>query len=407
MPTECPTPKTSQNKRSRELIGLRVGAIQARFADPKCQARALFVRKSMPPVHPNDNTPRMSFSLVTGATGFLGSHLVRTLLARGESVKALVRAGSNLDALRGLPEDRFKIAVGDIRIEQSVFAALSGCSRLYHVAANFRMWAPEREQVIAPTVLGMRATLSAARQRKLDKVVVTSSAGVLGTTTDQSVMDESHAFNLRDPEAYIAAKVAADEVVREFLELGLPVVSVLPATSAGPGDWKPTPNGRLLLDYLNTPATSHFPVSGGGINVVDVADVAQGHVLAMERGLVGSRYILGGENLTFSQVFETLCDLTGLSEPTSPKSKGLMRLAGTLYELNARLRGVEPRITSRMARDYVDTYSWLTSKKAETELGYTHRPAREALARSVRWFLANGYVPAQAARRVRLELRPV
>ncbi|MEO7038345.1 MAG: NAD-dependent epimerase/dehydratase family protein [Polyangiaceae bacterium] len=349
----------------------------------------------------------MSFSLVTGATGFLGSHVVRTLLDRGESVKAFVRPGSNLAALEGLPSDRFKIAVGDIRIEHSVFAALAGCSRLYHVAANFKMWDTNPARIIEPAVEGMRATLRAAHQRKLEKVVVTSTAGVLGTTVGEELMDESHAFNLKDPETYFAAKVAADAVVSEFRELGVPIVSVLPVTMAGPGDWKPTPNGRILLDYLKTPSTSHYPVSGGGINVADVADVALGHALAMDRGVVGSRYILGGENLTYSQLFETLCDLTGLAEPTAPKGKGIMQLAGAFFELNARLRGGEPRITSRMARDYVDSYSWVTSKKAEAELGYTHRPARESLARSVRWFLANGYVPAKAASRVRLELRPV
>ena len=349
----------------------------------------------------------MSFTLVTGATGFLGSQLVRTLIERGESVKALVRPGSNLSALEGYPQDQFKIAVGDIRIEQSVFAALAGCSRMYHVAANFKMWDPKPSRIIEPAVEGMRATLRAARSRKLDKIVVTSSAGVLGTTAGEELMDETHEFNLKDPEAYFAAKVAADEVMNEFIADGLPIVSALPATIAGPGDWKPTPNGQLLLEYLKTPSTSHFPVSGGGINVVDVEDVANGHVLAMERGVIGERYLLGGENLTFSQVFETLCDLTGLSEPSAPKSKGLMLFAGLLFELNARLRGGEPRITRRLARDYVDTFSWVTSKKAESKLGYTHRPAREALARSVRWFLANGYVPQQAARRVRLELRPV
>jgi len=348
----------------------------------------------------------MAFALVTGATGFLGSQLVRTLLERGESVKAFVRPGSNLAALQGYPRDRFKLAVGDIRIEQSVFAALANCTRLYHVAANFKMWDPEPSRIILPAVEGMRATLRAARARKLQKIVVTSSAGVLGTTAGEELMDETHEFNLADPEAYFAAKVAADKVASEFIAEGLPIVMALPATIAGPGDWKPTPNGQLLLEYLKTPSTSHFPVTGGGINVVDVEDAALGHALAMDRGVVGERYLLGGENLTFSKLFETLCDLTGLAEPSTPKSKGLMKLAGKLFELNARLRGGEPRITSRMANDYVDTFSFISSKKAELALGYRHRPAREALARSVRWFLANGYVPHKAASRVRLELRP-
>ncbi|HET7539895.1 MAG TPA: NAD-dependent epimerase/dehydratase family protein [Polyangiaceae bacterium] len=349
----------------------------------------------------------MAFTLVTGATGFVGSQLVRTLIERGESVKALVRPGSNLAALAGYPSDRFKIAVGDARIEQSVFAALANCTRLYHVAGNFKLWDPEPSRVISPAVEGMRATLRAARARKLEKIVITSSAGVLGTTANsEAVMDETHEFNLTDPEAYFAAKVAADRVAAEFIAEGAPIVTVLPATIAGPGDWKPTPNGQLLLDYLKTPPTSHFPVSGGGINVVDVEDVAHGHLLAMERGVVGERYLLGGENLTFSRLFETLSDLTGLAEPSTPKSKGLMKVAGKLFELNARLRGGVPRITSRLANDYVDTFCFVSSKKAELELGYRHRPAREALARSVRWFLANGYVPKHAASRVRLELRP-
>jgi len=348
-----------------------------------------------------------SFSLVTGATGFVGSQLIRALLARGESVKAFVRPGSNLRALEGLGSERFKVAVGDTRIEQSVYAALAGCSRLYHVAANFKIWDPEPKRVIAPTVEGMRATLGAARSRKLEKIVVTSSAGVLGVSSTPDAVDESHAFNLTDPEAYFAAKVAADIVVAEFVAAGQPIVRVLPSTIAGPGDWKPTPNGRLLLEYLKTPSTSHFPVSGGGINVVDVEDVANGHVLAMDRGSIGEGYILGGQNLSFSQVFETLCDLTGLAEPSAPKSKGLLQFAGALFELNARFRGGEPRITSRLARDYVDAYAYVTSAKAEKALGYTHRSAREALARSVRWFLANGYVSERAAGRVRLELRPV
>ena len=269
-------------------------------------------------------TPRMhSFSLVTGATGFVGSQLVRTLLARGEHVKSAgSRPGSNLAALEGLPAERFKVAVGDVRIEQSVYAVLAGCTRLYHVAANFKMWDPVPARVIAPTVEGMRATLRAAQQRKLEKIVVTSSIAVLGVTAAPEPVDESHAFNLKDPEAYFAAKVAADAVVDEFVAAGQPIVRVLPATIAGPGDWKPTPNGRLLLEYLKTPSTSHFPISAGGINVVDVEDVANGHALAMDRGVVGERYILGGENLTFSQIFETLCDLDGSRRTERAEEQG-------------------------------------------------------------------------------------
>jgi dihydroflavonol-4-reductase len=277
---------------------------------------------------------------------------------------------------------------------------------MYHVAANFKMWDPDPSRIISPAVEGMRATLRAARARKLEKIVVTSSAGVLGTTAGEELMDESHEFNLADPEAYFAAKVAADKVAAEFIAGGSPIVLALPSTIAGPGDWKPTPNGQLLLEYLKTPPTSHFPVSGGGINVVDVEDVANGHVQAMEHGAMGERYILGGDNLTFSQLFETLADITGLAEPSAPKSKGLMKFAGKLFELNARFRGGDPRITSRLANDYVDTFSFVTCRKAEQALGYRHRTAREALARSVRWFLANGYVSKSAASRVRLELRP-
>jgi len=348
-----------------------------------------------------------SYTLVTGATGFVGSELVRTLLERGELVKAFVRPGSNLKALAGFPRDRFKIAVGDIRIGQSVFAALSGCSRLYHVAANFKLWDRNPARIIEPAVQGMRATLRAAQQRGIEKIVVTSSAGVLGVSATPDAVDETHAFNLSDPEAYFRAKVEADAVVDEFQAEGLPIVRVLPSTIAGPGDWKPTPNGQMILEYLKTPATRHFPIAAGGLNVVDVADVACGHVLAMEQGAIGERFILGGENLTYAQIFETLCDLTGLAEPAAPTSKGLLQFAGSLFELKARVHGGEPKITTRLARDYADAYAWVTSEKAERELGYRHRPAREALARSVRWFLANGYVPSLAAGRVRLELRPV
>ena len=182
----------------------------------------------------------------------------------------------------------------------------------------------------------------------------------------------------------------------EAVDDGMPIVSVLPATMAGPGDRKPTPNGQVLLRYLSFSPGWRFPVVPGGLNIVDVEDVAAGHILAMEAGKVGEKYILGGDNLTYTQIFEMLAD-----------SIGSAKLLGALWELSARFRGGTPVVTRRIARDYVGSNVWVTSEKAEKELGYTHRSAREALARSVRWFLDNGYVSPQAAGRVRLELRPV
>jgi dihydroflavonol-4-reductase len=235
---------------------------------------------------------------------------------------------------------------------------------------------------------------------------MTSSCAVLGTTQDEP-MDETHELNLSDPEAYIRAKAEASEVVMEAVDAGQPIVSVLPGTIAGPGDRKPTPNGQMLLRYLKYSPGLRFPVVPGGLNIVDVEDVAQGHILAMDKGVVGEQYILGGDNLTYTQIFEMLADITGLAEPSKPNSPGLARLVGVLWELSARYRGGQPIVTSRIARDYGGSNVWVTSEKAETQLGYTHRSAREALARSVRWFLDNGYVSEHAASRVRLELRPV
>ena len=350
--------------------------------------------------------PQQPYSLVTGANGFLGATLVRKLLERGEHVKAFVRPETDLSSLQGLPEDRMLLSVGNLMSEGSFYRALTNVNRVYHCAANFKLWDKNPQTIIGPAEIGTQHVLRAAKARGVEKIVVTSSVAVLGTTQAEE-MDESHELNLSDPEAYVLAKVKAAEVVAEAVEAGAPVVSVLPGTIAGPGDRKPTPNGQTLLRYLKHSPSLRFPVVPGGLNIVDVEDVALGHILAMEKGVVGEHYILGGDNLTFTQIFETLADITGLAEPGKPSSPGMARLVGSLWEFWAGLRGGEPIITSRIARDYVGANVWVTSEKAETKLGYTHRSAREALARSVRWFLDNGYVSEQAASRVRLELRPV
>jgi len=344
------------------------------------------------------------WTLVTGASGFVGSRLVRALVERGERVKGFVRAGSSLKQLEGLPEDRFQLAFGDITAMHTVYRALSRCDRMYHVASNFKMWDSNPDNILKPAIEGTRATLEAAKKRKLSKVVVTSSTAALGSEPKPEPMDETHEFNLKDPETYIRSKHEAEQVAHEFAAEGLPVVMVLPSGIVGPGDWKPTPTGASIVQYLKLSPAMRAPVTEGGLNFVDVDDVVQGHMLAMDKGTVGERYVLGGDNVTFEQMFATLSALTGLAPPMRI-GQGWVSLAAALMELNANLGGGNPTVTRRMARDFAFSYVFVTSEKAENELGYTHRPAREALARSVRWYLEKGYVPDKAARRVRLELR--
>jgi dihydroflavonol-4-reductase len=350
---------------------------------------------------------RTPWTLVTGASGFIGSMVVRKLIERGVPVKAFVRPGASLEPFEGLSPDRFQLAYGDILVSHTIYRALAQCDRLYHVASAFRYWSRRPSDIIDPAVSGTRAVLEAVRRRDLARVVVTSSCAVLGTTGSEEPMDEQHENNLTDPEIYVRAKIEADRVVAEGVDAGLPVISVLPSAVFGPGDRKPTPNGHSLLSYLKLSPHRKVPATDGGVSVVDVEDVAEGHILAMEKGRVGERYILGGENLTYRDLFQLAHELTGLAEPGGAPSPGLVRLAGRMLELGARWTGKDPILTYRLARDYAYGRVWVTSAKAEQELGYSHRPARETLARAIRFYLANGYVPQPITRRIRLELRPV
>jgi dihydroflavonol-4-reductase len=347
------------------------------------------------------------WTLVTGASGFIGSRLVRALVERGERVKAFVRAGSNLSMLEGLPRDRFELAFGDVMVEHTVYRGLASCHRMYHVAAVYKLWDKRAERITRPTIEGMRSTLRAAKKRGLEKVVITSSYATLGASASAESRDEGAEFNFADPNPYIAAKYEAEQIALEMIDAGLPGVVVLPSGTTGPGDWKPTPTGAYILRYLTSSPAFRYPITDGGLNLVDVDDVVSGHIAAMNQGKIGQRYILGGENLTYEQVIEILSELTGLAPPGSKLSTGVVVFAAELMALKARLFGGEPLIAPAVARDVLGRYQWVVSKKAERALGYTHRPAREALDRAVRWYLSRGYVPERAARRVRLELRPI
>jgi dihydroflavonol-4-reductase len=345
--------------------------------------------------------------LVTGASGFIGSTIVRKLVARGEKVKGFVRPGADLRPLAGLPPENFQLAFGEATVDHTVFRALAGCSQLFHAAGTFKLGKKHARETIEGSVLSMRGTLEGARRRGIQNIVVTSSTAALGVARSQEPMDEDHEFNLSDPDPYILAKRRAHDVIEEYVSKGLPVVTVMPSSVYGPGDWKPTPTGAGIVEYLGLSPSVHVPVSTGGLSVADVEDIAEGHVLAMMYGEVGSTYALGGENVTFEQLFQMLADITGLAEPSAPKSPGQTAVLARLLELREWFTGKPPSFTYRLARDYGNAYAWVSSQRAKEQLGYTHRPARETLARAVRWFLQHGYVPEPAAHRVRLELRPI
>jgi dihydroflavonol-4-reductase len=342
--------------------------------------------------------------LVTGASGFLGSRVVRALVAAGEPVKAMVRASSSLRALSGLSSSQVTVVEGDVRVEHSVYRALAGCDRMIHVAAVNRLWSRDPAEILDPAIEGTRAALTAARKRGVRRVVYTSSVATLGITSAPEPMTEDHPFNLEAPATYIEAKKKAEEVALSFRH-DLEVVAALPSVMLGPGDVKPTPAGEGLLRFLawDVPLID-FPVTEGGLNYVDVDDVAQGHLLLLARGVPGERYILGGDNLTYEQLFAMAAELTGVGGPGGAVSKGTATLAATLMELRARLGGPEPPLSARAARDYAGAYAYVSSAKAEA-LGYQHRPARRALARGIQWFLENGYLRDADAKKLRLHLR--
>ncbi len=345
-----------------------------------------------------------NWNMVTGANGFLGARLVKQLLERGERVQAFVRPDANLDQLRGLSGERFRLRVGDARMMDRVYAALRGCDRLYHAAASSSLDESDRESIFQDTVEGTEAVLEAARRASISRIVLTSSASTLGASKDTEPLDESAGFNLADPNSDSEAKYSAERIALERAERGQPIVIVNPAVLVGPGDWRPTPSGAQLVRYLGLSPSFRVSCFPGGFSYADVDDVAQGHILAMEKGEVGRRYVLGGDNLSHRDFYTLLSDITGLAEPSDEVSRDRAEMGALLAQWRARFGGPQPLFTKQMIEGYYGRYVFVSSEKAEKELGYVHRPARVALARACRWFLDNGYLPERVTKRARLEL---
>lgn len=325
-------------------------------------------------------------TLVTGATGFVGGNVARALVARGYDVRALVRPASDAGRLAQLPVE---VVRGDLRDAASLRRAVAGCDAVLHVGAVYTLWTRHPEEVYAANVGGMRALLTAALDEGCERIVVTSSECTLHVPAG-GVGDERTSAELADLAGpYKRSKLLSERVALDFAAQGAPVVVVNPSTPVGVGDVKPTPTGRVIVDFLNGRMPAYVDT---GLNFVDVEDVAFGHVAALERGVVGERYLLANENLTLAQVLGRLARITGLQAPTVRLPHWLALAAAHANETAVRLFGGGP---PRVPLDGVRASSkirFVDGGKAVRELGVPQTPVDEALRKAVAWFVAGGYV---------------
>ena len=326
-------------------------------------------------------------AFVTGATGFLGSHVARVLCEQGAKLRLLVRATSNLKNLQGLPAET---VTGDLRDPGSLGKAMAGCDTVFHVAADYRLWVRDPQEMYRSNVDGTRALLEAARRINVRRLVYTSSVATIGFRTNGSLADEDSAVSMSDMIGhYKRSKFMAEQVALEAGRSGMHVVTVNPTTPVGEGDVKPTPTGRIVLDFLKRKFPAYVET---GLNLVDVRECARGHLVALERGQPGHRYILGGENLTLKQILDKLGDITGLPSPKLKLPYIFAFATGVIDEtITGRMLNKEPRATIDAVRMGMKMM-FATSAKAERELGWRIVPVNDALRRAVEWFRANAYV---------------
>ena len=326
-------------------------------------------------------------AFVTGATGFLGSHVARVLAAQGAGLRLLVRPTSDLRNIADLGADRVE---GDLRNPASFEKSLAGCDTLFHVAADYRLWVRDPKEMYRSNVEGTRALLAAAHRQGVRRIVYTSSVATMGFGSNGKMTDENSPVSLGDMIGpYKRSKFMAEQAAFDAAEEGIDVVVVNPTTPVGERDIKPTPSGRIIVDFLKRKFPAYVET---GLNLVDATECARGHVQALEKGRRGERYILGGENLTLKQILDRLAEITGLKSPAVKLPYVVAFATGVVDEMvTGRLLGKEPRATIdavRMGRKMM----FVTSAKAERELGWRNVPVDSALRRAVDWFLGNGYV---------------
>src|SRR5256714_3618598 len=325
-------------------------------------------------------------AFVTGATGFVGSHVARVLAEQGADLRLLVRSSSDPKNIQELNADR---VVGDLCEPESIDRAMAGCDVVFHVAADYRLWVRDPAQMYRANVEGTRTILQAARKNGVRRVVYTSSVATMGFTVKNNPVDESSPVSLENMIGhYKRSKYMAEEVAIAAGRDGIDVVVVNPSTPVGEQDIKPTPTGRIVVDFLKKKFPAYVDT---GLNLVDVRECARGHVAAMEKGRSGERYILGGENLTLKEILDKLASITGLPSPKIKLPYVFAFAAGVVDEaITGRILRREPRATVdtvRMGKKKM----FASSGKAERELGWKIVPVDDALSRAVKWFQANGY----------------
>ena len=318
----------------------------------------------------------MKPTLVTGASGFVGWHVARLLQERGHQVRALLRSGSRI------PDLDVETITGDLRDSESLERAAAGCGLVFHVAADYRLWSKNSKAMYETNVDGVRNMLIAAQSAGVDRVVYTSTVGCIGIP-DGGIGDENQPCKLSQMAGdYKRSKFQGEQIALEFARRGFPVIIVNPTAPMGDHDFKPTPTGQIVVDFLRGAMPAFIDT---GLNVVSVKDVAIGQLQACEKGKPGERYILGSENLTLRKILQDLAEISGRKAPTMELPYFVAWMAGAAGTALADITGRPPRVpleAVRMAKQKV----WVSHEKATKELGYTPRPAHEALVDAVKWF---------------------
>lgn len=326
---------------------------------------------------------------ITGATGFVGGHVARQYATGGASLRLLTRQTSRLDSLSGINAEMVK---GDLREPEKLRSALMGCDALVHVAADYRLWVRDPEQMYAANVDGTRELLKLAREVGIQRVVYTSSVATMGFKADGTIVNEDTPVALSDMIGpYKRSKFLGEQEAIQAAKAGQHVIILNPTTPIGAGDAKPTPTGRIIVDFLNKKFPAYVDT---GLNLVDVDEVARMHIVALDRGTPGERYILGGENLTLKQILDRMSAITGLPSPKM-KVPHAVAMVFAFFDENftGKLRGKEPRATVEAVR-MGKKMMFASSAKAERELGFQVMPVYPALRAAIDWFVAHGYAPA-------------